>query len=234
MDEEETMTSASSEPTATPTSPSEMRYPLAYDANGNPLIVPSGAVFWRVRRGGGRRGRPRNVFDAETGRQLEIPLGATLQDLIETNVPADRYLLYPVDATGIIIPGIVAVTEVPRDEAEDEAASDEPVGLSEDSNNPHIALLARQQQTIQAMAGELSKSLAAAVSGYAPVRPQAPMAPTPIVMEQAAASPPAQSSGVLDSILNMKPEQMMQLAGFAKMMFDMIKGGGAVGAPPAM
>jgi hypothetical protein len=233
MDNEET-TTAPSESAATPTPRSETRYPLAYDANGNPLTVPSGAVFWRVRRGGGRRGRPRNMFDAETGRQLEIPLGATLQDLIETNVPADRYLLYPVDAQGIIIPGIVAVTEVPRDEAEDEAVSDEPVGLSEDSKNPHIALLARQQQTIQAMAGELSKSLAAAVSGYAPVRPQAPMAPTPIIMEQSAEPTAQQSNGVLDSILNMKPEQMMQLAGFAKMMFDMIKGGGVVGAPPAM
>ena len=233
MDNEETTTTAPTETTATQRPRSETRYPLAYDANGNPLTVPSDAVFWRVRRGGGRRGRPRNVFDAETGRQLEIPLGATLQDLIETNVPADRYLLYPVDAQGLIMPGVVAVTEVPAGEGDEEDTTDDRSGLREDSNNPHVALLARQQQTIQAMASELSKSLAAAVSGYAPVRPQAPIAPTPIVMEQAAPSP-AQNTGVLDSLMNMKPEQMMQLAGFAKMMFDMIKGGGAVGAPPTM
>jgi hypothetical protein len=231
MENEETPTTA--EPSVTPPSRSETRYPLAFDANGNPLTVPSGAVAWRVRRGGGRRGRPRNVFDAETGRQLEVPLGATLQDLIETNVPADRYLLYPVDAQGLIMPGIVAVTEVPADESEDADATGDAAGLREDSTNPHIALLARQQQTIQAMASELSKSLAAAVSGYAPVRPQAPIAPTPIMMEQAQPSAPIPSGGMIDSLLNMKPEQMMQLAGFAKMMFDMIKGGGTIGAPPA-
>src|SRR6185312_12359387 len=122
METEET--SASAEPSASPTPRSETRYPLAFDANGNPLMVPSGAVAWRVRRGGGRRGRPRNVFDAETGRQLEVPLGATLQDLIETNVPADRYLLYPVDAQGLIMSGVVAVTEVPADESEDVDSSD--------------------------------------------------------------------------------------------------------------
>src|SRR6185312_12340110 len=139
METEET--SASAEPSASPTPRSETRYPLAFDANGNPLMVPSGAVAWRVRRGGGRRGRPRNMFDAETGRQLEIPLGATLQDLIDTNVPADRYLLYPVDAQGIIIPGVVAVTEVPHDEDAEETATEGPTGLSEDSANPHVALL---------------------------------------------------------------------------------------------
>jgi hypothetical protein len=229
-DEEDNPAAEAASAPAAPPPRSETRFPLAYDASGNPLTVPSSAVFWRVRRGGGRRGRPRNVFDAETGRQLEIPLGATLQDLIDTNVPADRYLLYPVDAHGIILPGVVAVTEVPHDAGDEDDTPDRPVGLSDDSANPHVALLARQQQTIQAMAAELSKSLAAAVSGYAPVRPQAPVAPAPIVMDQYA-PPLPQNTGVLDSLMNMKPEQMMQLAGFAKMMFDMIKGGGA---PPAM
>jgi hypothetical protein len=53
------------------------------------------------------------------------------------------------------------------------------------------------------------------------------------MMEQAQPSAPIPSGGMIDSLLNMKPEQMMQLAGFAKMMFDMIKGGGTIGAPPA-
>src|SRR5690349_23195330 len=132
--------SAADAPASAPRS--ETRHPLAFDANGNPLTVPDGACGWRVRRGGGRRGRPRNVFDAETGRQLEIPLGATLQDLIETNVPADRYLLYPVDAAGQIMPGIVAVTEVPAGDDDVDDGTDAATGLSEDNKNPHVALLA--------------------------------------------------------------------------------------------
>src|SRR5437870_3069496 len=56
----------------------ELRFPLAFDANGNPVKVPAHARMWRVRRGGGKRGRPRNVFDATTGRQLEVPLGASI------------------------------------------------------------------------------------------------------------------------------------------------------------
>src|SRR5437899_2297037 len=92
----------------------EARYPLAYDANGNPIDVPPEAVAWRVRRGGGRRGRPRHVFDPETGRQLEVPLASTLDSLIDAGCPADRYLLYPVDAVGRVLLGTVAVTEVPE------------------------------------------------------------------------------------------------------------------------
>src|SRR5262249_27843449 len=95
------------------TSEQETRYPLAYDANGNPLDVPPEAVAWRVRRGGGRRGRPRHMFDPETGRQLEVPLAATLDSLIDAGCLGDRYLLYPVDGEGRVIPGVVAVTEVP-------------------------------------------------------------------------------------------------------------------------
>src|SRR6185312_13249257 len=90
----------------------EVRYPLAFDANGNPIELPPEAVKWRVRRGGGRRGRPRHVFDAETGRQLEIPLTATLDTLIDAGCTADRYLLYPVDGEGHLIGGIIAVTEI--------------------------------------------------------------------------------------------------------------------------
>src|SRR5205823_10589210 len=101
----------------------DARYPLAFDSNGNPVAVPEQAVAWRVRRGGGRRGRPRNVFDPETGRQLEVPLGATLDDLIDAGCPADRYLLYPVDGEGKIVSGIIAVTEIP------EGAGDEPAAV---------------------------------------------------------------------------------------------------------
>src|SRR3954467_6272608 len=94
------------------------RLPLASDPNGNPIAVPATAVAWRVRRGGGRRGRPRNVFDAETGRQLEVPLGASLDDLVDAGCVADRYLLYPIDVEGKVLDGVVAVTEIAADEDE--------------------------------------------------------------------------------------------------------------------
>src|SRR5438094_4116345 len=79
---------------------SEPKIPLAFDANGNPLEVPAGAVAWRVRRGGGRRGRPRTVFDGETGRQLEVALSSTIEDLIDHGCPPGRYRLEAVDASG--------------------------------------------------------------------------------------------------------------------------------------
>ena len=218
---------------------SEVRYPLAFDANGNPVRLPPEAVAWRVRRGGGKRGRPRNVFDAGTGRQLEIALGASIEDLAETNVPADRYLLYPVDAQGNIIPGLVAVTEVTDDEDDrDDDVAKESAAVSVSTKDPTQLLAASQQETIRGQqevirlqSEQLARALGSAVSGYAPVRPYAPPAPPPpqqIVMEQPAPPPPPpDNGGGLLGLLNMKPEQMMQLVMMAKGMFDMVKG-----APP--
>ncbi|HXF35164.1 MAG TPA: hypothetical protein VN603_11390, partial [Candidatus Acidoferrales bacterium] len=162
----------------THTPKASMRYPLAFDSNGNPLDIPPQAVAWRVRRGGGRRGRPRNVFDAETGRQLEIPLGSQLDDLISTGVEPDRYLLYPIDGEGRLVPGIVAVTEVPEGDGGDAAPSD-----PTDEKSALLALLVRQQATIDSQNDRLARALEATVSGYGPVRPPAPIPPTPIVME---------------------------------------------------
>src|SRR5581483_4278158 len=87
------------------------RYPLAFDARGNPIKVPPNAVSWRDKRGGGRRGRPCSIF--REGHQLEVPIGATVDELIQAECTSDRYLLYAVDEQGCVIPGIVAVTEVP-------------------------------------------------------------------------------------------------------------------------
>lgn len=237
---------AQAEATTTAAAPrSETRYPLAFDANGNPLQVPAHAVAWRVRRGGGKRGRPRNVFDASTGRQLEIALGASIEDLAETNVPADRYLLYPIDAQGAIIPGVVAVTEVTEgDDDGDDEREERGAALNVNSRDPILAVLASLRETIQgqhevikAASEHLAKSLGSAVSGYAPVRAALPpMAPTPIMMEQQPAqAAPADGGGILAGLMNMKPEQMIQLATFAQQMFATIKGaasaasGGAVG-----
>src|SRR5687767_10910174 len=98
-------------------------YPLANGANGEPLDVPENAVAWRVRRGGGRRGRPRIVFDNETGRQLEVSIHATIEDLVDCGCPAGRYRLEAVDKDGRLIPGIVAVTEIPADAGDDDEQS---------------------------------------------------------------------------------------------------------------
>src|SRR5262249_30306684 len=170
------------------------RFPLAYDLNGNPLELPPGAVAWRVRRGGGRKGRPRNVFDAETGRQLEVPLGATLEDLIQAGCPADRYLLYPVDAEGRIISGVVAVTEVAEGLGEEDGGMPGPAG----------DLVGQLLQTVRAQSDTLCRALEAATSGYGPLRP---VAPAPVMLEQPA------DGGI-------RPEQIAQIASAAKAVFE--------------
>src|SRR5579859_8116350 len=94
------------------------KFPLANDADGNPLEVPANAVGWRVRRGGGRRGRPRIVFDNESGRQLEVPLDATINDLVDHGCPPGRYRLEAFDGDGKLITGCVAVTEISMEAVE--------------------------------------------------------------------------------------------------------------------
>jgi hypothetical protein len=191
----------------------EARYPLAFDSNGNPVKVPENAVAWRVRRGGGRRGRPRNVFDAETGRQLEIPLGASIDDLIDAGCPVDRYLLYPIDAEAKVIPGIIAVTEITEGVTDDEGA-----GPTVSQADPLVRELLA---SLKAANDSLCRALEATASGYGPVRPQ-PM-PQQVYVEQP--TPPKEEGGF-------KPEQMAQVAGIAKMVFDTIKGMGVGAAPP--
>lgn len=99
------------------------KYPLANDANGNPLDVPAEAVAWRVRKLARRAGRPKVLFDVETGRPLELPLTVTFDDFVEQVNEAGRFRLEVVDGTGRVIPGCVAVTEVVLDEADDGNAS---------------------------------------------------------------------------------------------------------------
>jgi hypothetical protein len=132
------------------------------------------------------------------------------------------------------------LTDSDDDDTDEERA---PEALSADSPNPTVALLAKQHQLIESivaeqkfMMAENAKALAAAVSGYAPVRPPAPIAPAPIIMEQPQApSSSGSAAGIVDSIVNMKPEQMFQIAIVVKQMFDMIRGTGpaaAVGGVP--
>ena len=88
------------------------RYPLANDQHGDPLDVPDEAVAWRVRRANSRPGRPQNVYDPETGKQLEISLDATIDDLRDQGCGPGRYRLDAVDTDGKTIAGVVAFTEI--------------------------------------------------------------------------------------------------------------------------
>jgi len=96
------------------------QHPLANDANGNPLDVPPEAVAWRVRKLARRAGRPKVIFDAETGRPLELPHAVTYDDFVEQVNDSGRFRLEAVDGNGRIIPGCVAVTEVVLDDEDDE------------------------------------------------------------------------------------------------------------------
>lgn len=198
----------------------EPRYPLAYDANGNPIEVPAEAVAWRVRRGGGRRGRPRHVFDPETGRQLEVPLGANLDSLIDAGCEADRYLLYPVDGEGRIIPGIIAVTEVPEVSGDEQ---DPLQSVTGGEKGTMLMVIQQQLATIQRQGETLCRALEATTSGYGRVHPAPP--PAPVMVEQ-----PQQV--IVDGEKEeaaFKPEQIAEIANIAKSIFDMFKapGGGA-------
>jgi hypothetical protein len=96
------------------------KHPLANDVHGNPLDIPREAVAWRVRKLARRAGRPKVLFDSETGRPLELPLETGFEDFAEAVNESGRYRLEPVDAQGRIIPGCVAVTEVVFDDDEEE------------------------------------------------------------------------------------------------------------------
>jgi len=107
-----TETAANASANATPPNP----YPLASDANGEPLTVPSNAVAWRVRKLARKAGRPKLIFDPETGRPIEVPINASFQDFVDCLSESGRYRLEAIDALGRAIPGCVGVTEVVFDD----------------------------------------------------------------------------------------------------------------------
>lgn len=94
------------------------KYPLANDADGNPLHVPENAAGWRVRKLARKAGRPKVIFDTENGRPLELSLTVSGEQFAEAVGEAGRYRLEAFDANGQNIPGCVAVTEVAFDEDE--------------------------------------------------------------------------------------------------------------------
>jgi hypothetical protein len=204
----------------------EARYPLAFDGNGNPIELSPEAVAWRVRRGGGRRGRPRHVFDSETGRQLEIPLTAGIDTLIDAGCAPDRYLLYPVDGEGHVIAGIIAVTEVSDSDGEGKEAAVTVGG----EQSALIAVVTHQLATIKEQSQTLCRALEATTSGYGRVRPSEPP-PQPIVLQRPEPSPPEKDGGAGGLLAGITPDQIGQLLGYAKLVYDMIRGGATPTVP---
>ena len=70
----------------------------------------------------GALGVRRVPFDAEAGRPLELALDATYDDFVEQVNESGRFRLEPVDGTGRVIPGCVAVTEVVLDDEDGDAS----------------------------------------------------------------------------------------------------------------
>src|SRR5689334_11024704 len=143
--------------------------PLGYDIHGDPLDIPESAVAWRVRRATGKPGRPQHVYDCD-GRQLEIPLRATIDDLREHGVGQGRYRLEAVDNTGRLIPGVIAFTEVTDDDEEDASSL-----TTETDRMAHLVrALERQSDT-------LCRALSALATAFGPMSP----APPPVLAEPA-------------------------------------------------
>lgn len=94
-------------------------YPLARDTDGNPIDVPANATAWRVRKLAAKAGRPKLIYDNETGLPLELPLTASILELAEAVSEDGRFRLEAVDQQGRAIPNCVAVTafEFPEEDA---------------------------------------------------------------------------------------------------------------------
>src|SRR5215831_1191177 len=182
------------------------RYPLGYDSNGDPVEIPAEAVAWRVRRGGGRPGRPRVVFNPDTGRQLEVRLDATIEELIAQGCPPGRYRLEAVDREGRVIPGVVAVTEIPEDSANEGEPESRLEVLAQALRHSE-----RQLVTMERQSETLCRALEALAAAFGPMRP----AQMPPLMVTSPAEEP------------MKPEQIAQtVATIAKSVAGVFSGGG--------
>ena len=173
-----------------PNSSSPRTYPLAFDANGEPLDVPSHAVAWRVRKLAKKAGRPKVIFDAETGRPMELPLAASFDDFAALVGEQGRYRIEAVDGQGRFIPGCVAVTELAFDEKDDD--NDEPKQKS-----------AETQQLMQLVA-ELVKTNArvmeAMASAFGEVRPPEPQQPVIVTSPERATNPRDSLTAILQML----------------------------------
>ena len=174
-----------------------MTHPLANDLNGAPIQVPAEAKRWRVRRASGARGgRPHNVYDPDTGRPLEIPIDATLADLRDSGCKPGRYRLDAVKEDGILIAGVVAATELPEDEEEEET-----VEVQADMLYVPVRVFESFESTMKTM----NSTVQALASAFGTVRPVLESPPAPVVVAPPAAPtpPPPFSPESLQNIFTM-------------------------------
>ena len=162
-------------------------YPLANDANGNPIDVPGEAKAWRVRRLAKKAGRPKVIFDPESGRPLELPLTSTIDDLAAHVGESGRYRLEAVDASGRYIPGCVGVTEFVIDGEDEEA----PAPTASDVTPQLVQLIAQ-------LVENNTKVMQAMASAFGQVQP-APQIEPVVVPQQA----PAQQAFDMSQIMSM-------------------------------
>ena len=162
-----------------------MKAPLGFDSTGNPLDLPEAATAWRVRRALGRPGRPQTVYDPETGRQLELPIAATIEDL-RACVPPARYRLEAIDAENkALVPAVVAFVEV-LPASDDDAGDAQPRALSE----KEIISGTRVMKTLERQADALCRVVEAMARAFGPVQPVS----TPDLAELAQLAKPAEDA----------------------------------------
>jgi hypothetical protein len=196
----------------TTTSP---EFPLANDANGDPIEIPPQAVRFRVRKmPSGRAGRPKAVFDRHSGRQLEVPLTVTLDELAERVTESGRHRLEAIDANGRTISGCMAFTEVEIDEEDEEEQETRWSGGGE-----HAHLIALVEKVVDSN----TRVMEAMASAFGQVRPNR----QPMMLETAgpapgAAAPPQNPGGLMGSLGEMM-QMGQQLGGLVQNIMAMIQ-----------
>lgn len=172
------------------------RYPMANDANGNPLHLPDNAAGWRVRKLARKAGRPKVIFDSETGRPLELPLTVTYEDFAETVGEAGRYRLEGFDSNGQNIPGCVAITEVVFDDDEANA----PLQANPTDALPHLI------QLVGKLVETNARVMEAMASAFGQVKPA--RAIEPVIVERAPEAKPEENAFVANLVQSFLQQYM--------------------------
>jgi len=89
--------------------------PLARNAQGHPVEMPDGAVWWQLKRE--TRGRP-SLIKGPDGQPVRVPLDKTKQDVLET-WGAGTFRLDALDALGNVLDYVTTV-EIRDDESSDD------------------------------------------------------------------------------------------------------------------
>jgi hypothetical protein len=135
-----------------------------------------------VRRASGARGgRPHNVYDPDTGRPLEIPVDATLDDLRDRGLKPGRYRLDAVKDDGLLIPGVVASTELPEEDDRDDEEEIEQVPAD------MLYVPVRVFESVERMVETMNCTVKALASAFGTVRPVRESAPSPVAVAPAPA-----------------------------------------------